>query len=353
MPRHRSHLLTTALLVLTLLAAACTSDSGSTSTSSPASSSTTEPVQTVELRYGFSAGDSYTYSLDMSEHVVLDTQGAASAVTDQQIPGSADVQIDATGTFVYTVADGTDPDTYQISIEGDFSDVKVSGTADGRDVTQPSDLPGLGDLSPVSKTIVVDRRGQVLDQSKSPQDLFGLGGTPLAGLSGDLGQFVGPVLPADPVTKGESWKLEYSDPDLGDEPVDVSTTATLTGTEAIDGVETLVIDSETKTGRGTVDLADFFRGFLGAFGGGSTPDATTLPDLDQLVFRIITDPSNGNSKSWFDPARGLVVRSTSSGPTSLTMEVTLPDDNGDLNQFTMNLDTSQTLEYRLVDTGPG
>ena len=305
------------------------------------------------MRYGFTAGDSYTYSLDMSEHVVLDTQGVASAVTDQQIPGTADVQIDATGTFVYTVAAGTDPGTYQLTIEGDFSDIGVSGTADGQKVTQPSDLPGLGSISPVSKTIVVDSRGQVLDQSQDPQDLFGLGGTPLASLSGDLGQFVGPVLPADPVAQGDTWNLEYSNPDLGDEPVKTSTTATLSGTETVDGVDTVVISSETKTDQGTVDLADFFKGFLGAFGGGSTPDSTSLPNLDQLVFRITTAPSTGNSQSWFDPGRGLVVRSTSSGPTSLTMDVSLPGDNGDLNQFTMNLDTQQELDYRLVDSASG
>lgn len=333
-----------------MAAAACTSDSGTASTSS---SSVTSVPPTTELRYGFSAGDTYTYNLDMSEHVVLDTQGAASAVTDQALPGTADVQIDATGTFVYTVAAGTDPGTYEISIEGDFSHVDVSGTADGEQVSGPSDLPQLGNIAPVSKTIVVDARGQVLDRSQSPQDLFGLGGTPLAGLSGDLGQFVGPVLPADPVAPGDSWSLDYSNPDLGDDPVDVSTTATLTGTETVDGIEALVIESETKTDEGTVDLADFFKGFLGAFGGGSTPDATTLPDLDQLVFRITTSPSTGNSRSWFDPDRGLVVRSTSAGPTSLTMDVTLPDDSGDLQQFTMKLDTSQTLDYRLAEGGAG
>lgn len=337
--------------MLTMLVAACTSDSGGASTSS--SPATTRPSETTELRYDFAVGDTYTYSLDLSEHVVLDTQGAASAVTDEQIPGSADVQIDATGTFVYTVADGPDPGTYQISIEGDFGDVEVSGTADGEKVTQPSDLPALASISPVSQTIVVDDRGQVLDQSQDPQDLFGLGGPPLASLSGDLGQFVGPVLPADPVAQGDTWNLEYSNPDLGDEPVKTSTTATLSGTESVDGVESLVIESQTQTDEGTVDLADFFKGFLGAFSGGPTSDSTTLPDLDQLVFRITTAPSTGNSKSWFDPDRGLVVRSTSSGPTSLTMDVSLPDDNGDLNQFTMKLETSQTLDYRLVDSTAG
>ncbi len=71
------------------------------------------------------------------------------------------------------------------------------------------------------------------------------------------------------------------------------------------------------------------------------------------MFRITTAPSTGNSRSWFDPDRGLMIRSTSSGPTSLTMDVTLPDDSGDLQQFTMNLDTSQTLDYRLVEGGTG
>lgn len=350
MSSHQIRLLA-CLAALLVAVSACTGTGEDTGTGEGAGQvdvPDTAPV--VELAYSYVAGDVITYEVDVSQRLVLETDGAATAATDGNVPTSADVTITALGNFVYTVSAGPQPGTFEIAIEGMFDDVAVAGTADGEPVDDPEDLGEIGEIEPVSTSVIVDDTGRVVDGGEAAADPFGLGRSPL-GLSGDLGRLVGPVLPDEPVAVGETWTESYQEAGIGGEPVEATITATLGGTEDADGVDAYVIDSATERGASEVDLAEFFGGFMGAFvDPEDTATQSSVQDLiDQLVFRISTDPSSSTATTLFDPEAGLVARSETSGASSIQMEVALPDDEtGELERFDVDLDVEQSVAYRLV-----
>lgn len=333
--------------------AACDGGGGDPVTTG-APGTTTPPTTEVEgevLAYEFEAGDTHTYSVSLTQHIVLSSEGSSEAVGEEGIPGEMDVTIAADGTFEYAVSAGPTPETYSLAIDGTFANVEVSGTVDGEAADDPSDLEGLGAIQPVSTVVVVDSQGRVTSDPNSPTASIGLGATPLTGLGGDLSRWVGPVLSADPVTVGSTWTETSVDESIGDEPVETTLTATITGTEAGDGFETFVIATDTATGQADIDLTEFFAGFLGAFNDPDDPDAQAELEemLDQLVFRITIEPSTSEGTSWFDPGAGLARRSVVDGsPTRFRMDVRVPDEEtGELESFTMDLEVTQSLEYVL------
>lgn len=336
--------------VLVLVLVGCTGEvSEPTGTDDPTPVPSTL-AEAVTLAYGFEPGETLTYRVDLTQRLVLETDGEAAAVSSEDIPGSADVEITASGSFDFQVAEGAEAGTYRISIESEFDQVSVEGIADGEPVTDADQLAQLGAIEPVSADIVVDDLGRlVTDGESDAEDLLAPSGLPLAGLVGDLSQLMGPVLPDEPVQIGDRWTHTFTDDAGADEPVETTMEGELTGTEAIDGVETLVIETETGTEEGEVDLSEFFGQFLLAFESeGSTEELGEM--LDQLVFRILIDPSTSEGTTWFDSSRGRVIRSTTSGASTIRMEVALPDEEtGELQNFDMRLDTDQTLDYSLVD----
>jgi len=345
------------VLAVAVGVAAC-DDSGSTDstgTSGP-SISTSAPESTADmpqrelLSYGFEVGDVYSYDVALEQHILLESEGADEAIGDQGVPASADVIVTAAGRFAYEVSAGPDTESYSVAIEGSFSDVAIEGTADGEQVADASDIEQLGVIEPVSTVVVVDSLGRLTQDPTSPTGVLGLGATPLTGLSGDLGRMVGPVLSPEPVTVGDTWTETYTETNLGDEPVETTLTATLTGTETVDGAETLVIDTESRTGQADIDLAEFFAGFMGAFADPEDPEADFEAMADQLVFRITIAPSSTEGTTWFRPESGLALRSTTTGPpTAFQMEVALPDeDTGELETYEMRLEVAQTIDYTLV-----
>jgi hypothetical protein len=353
LPPHRRVI----LVALCLFVAACEStgqpnDTDQPGSSEPAASTTPTDAGARLLEYGFEAGQVYTYDLALEQHIVLQSEGTADAIGEEGVPESADVTVTATGTFSFEVAAGPGEGTYSVTVNGTFPDSTVEGTVDGEPVDDATDIDELGVIQPVSTVVVVDSPGRILDDSTSPSDALGLGATPLAGLSGDLGRIVGPILPAEPVTVGDTWTETTTDTVLGDAPVDTVMEATLTGKEALAGADTLVIGTTSTTGQADMDLADFFAEFMGAFADPDDPEAQAQLDraIDQLVFRITIDPSSSESTTWFDPEQGVAARSTTSGPPStFRMEVAMPDEEtGELQGYSMRLDVTQALDYTLV-----
>jgi hypothetical protein len=346
------------LVALCLFVAACESTGQPNDTDQPGASEptgSTTPTDSGEARlleYGFEAGEVYTYDLALEQHIVLQSEGTADAIGEEGVPASADVTVTATGTFTFEFAAGPEDGTYSVTVTGSFPDSTVEGKVDGEPVDDAADIDELGVIQPVSTVVVVDSRGRILDDSTSPSDALGLGATPLAGLSGDLGRMVGPVLPAEPVAVGDTWTETTTDTVLGDAPVDTVMEATLTGKETLDGADTLVIGTTSTTGQAEIDLADFFAEFMGAFADPDDPEAQARLEeaIDQLVFRITIAPSSSESTTWFDAEQGVAVRSTTSGPpTTFRMEVAMPDEEtGELQNYSMLLDVTQTLDYTLV-----
>ena len=126
-------------------------------------------------------------------------------------------------------------------------------------------------MEPIDVTVVVDEQGNIIHEGGDGEDPFGgmlgglgaLGAAPTApGL--DPGRFVGPPLPDEEVTVGDTWTDEIETPGLGEDPITTSITSTVTGVEELDGAEVLVIDSNATTSLIEFDLADFFAGMFGA-----------------------------------------------------------------------------------------
>ncbi len=51
------------------------------------------------------------------QDLTLETEGEASAVVDDDLPASADLTIEATGRFTFTVSDGPEDGTYRLDVE--------------------------------------------------------------------------------------------------------------------------------------------------------------------------------------------------------------------------------------------
>lgn len=328
-----------ASLAVMLVLVACTDDPPSVTGEGATTAVTTgEPIS---LRYGLEDGDELVYDVDLEQSLVLETSGSATAVAEEEIPATADVTIDATGVFTYRVAEGPEEGTLAVAIEGEFSDVAVEGTVDGEPVDDVEEVGQFGVAAPVSRTVVIDPRGRVVPDTTTGSDPLGLGSLPLAGLAGDLGRVVGPALPEGEVTPGESWTVTSQQAAFGDETIETTVTASVTGTDQIDGREAVVIDATTETGPLVVDLSEFFAGFMGAF---DDPAEVT----EDIVFRIDVEPSTSESTTAFDPDEGVAIRSTVEGPSALSMEVALPDDaTGEVQSFDVSLDVEQAITYAL------
>lgn len=344
------------MLVLSLVA--CDGDGSPTTTSSGPPLSTVpttaapDPSEPEVLGYDFKVGDTHTYEVVLNQRIQLESEGSSEAVADEALPANLDVTVDAQGTFEYSVAEGPDADTYSVAIEGSFSEVGVSGTADGEPVDDPADIESLGVIQPVSTVVLVDRQGRVRQDPANPTVPMGLGATPLTGLAGDLGQWVGPLLGAEPVEVGATWTEVSEDALMGDEPVSTTVTGEVTGTEEMEGVETLVIASEAATGEATIDLSGFFAEFLTAFADPEDPErqAALADAIEQLVFEIVIEPSTTGSTAWFDPSEGLARRYQLDGsPTVFHMDVAIPDEEtGELESFAMELSVTQSIDYTLA-----
>lgn len=310
----------------------------------PGPTQTTQTTQTtlpgVELAYTFEAGSVLIYEVDLHQDLTLETEGEASAVVDDDLPASADLTIEATGRFTFTVSDGPEDGTYRLDVEREFDDVTVAGTADGEDVSDPADVDQFGIAQPIASSMIVDSRGRAV--AENPEVAI-----PLTGLALDPGGFVGPVLPEGAVSEGQSWTETYSARVLGEETAERTVTGAFSR-EELEGREVVVIDSESVTEATELDLAAFLEEFLLAMGEGDGDDTVPV-DPDRVTFRMTIEPAASEGTARFDADRGLVIDSLTTGSTGLRMDVALPDrETGDIREFVMHLETRQTIEYSHV-----
>jgi hypothetical protein len=347
---------------LALVTAACASSGEGTTTSSTAPAPTSPQPEAIPLSYTLAAGDELMYEVGLDEHIELTATGDSLTALGGEIPGAATVDLTGTAHLKQVVSPGPEDGTFSIHITGDFSDVSVTGTVDGEPIAD-DEAPDFAALEPVDVTVVVDEKGNVIpEDSPGLEDPFGgamgdlgsLGsGGPAPGL--DPGQFIGPPLPDDDVTVGDTWSDEIETPGMSEEPIVTTVTSTVTGTDEIDGAGVLVIDSTSTTGLIEFDLAEFFAGLFGAFlpDDASEEDAAQAQDLmDQMQFLITVDGTNSATKAWFDPEVGLVRKSEVTGATNIAMSISLPDDEtGEMSGFEMNMKFEQNLTYRLL-SGP-
>ena len=339
----------TLLAAFALVMAACGGGgTGEDTTSTSEQTTTSQPgPDAVLLSYSLEPGTTYTYEVDLDQEITMTSEGDGAVAGNQAMPASMAIQLSGSTTFTHSVAEGPEPDTYEITITGEFSELNVDGTVDGEAVT-PGEIPDVAEMPPIDVTIVVDEQGNVIPQADQTGDIFGgdlgalgaLGGLEAFGPGSDLGRMIGPPLSDAPVTVGDTWSETIEVPmmmGLEGEPVTTVINSEVTGTDTIEGHDVLVIDTEMVTSRIEFDLAEFLIGFFQAFLPDDASDEERA-DLESLMATL------------FDAGAGLSRQADLSSATHLVMDLNMPDEtSGEMMGFVMDMNIDQTVTYRLID----
>jgi hypothetical protein len=352
------------LAALAIVATACggAATEGISTTTIPEDTTTTTEVQTTpdaqRLSYSLEPGTSYEYEVGLDQQIEVTTEGDASALGDEEIPGNLSVSIQGITKFTHTVEAGPDPDTFEITITGDFTDMEVTGTMDGEPIVN-SELPEFAQMDPVEVTVLVDGQGNVITPEKDDEfgDLFGgglgdlesLGG--IGGLGGSGVEFghIGPQFPDEEVTVGDTWTDTVEIPMMEGDPVTTEILSEVVGTDTVDGAEVLVIETHSVTSMIEFDLAQFLLGFFMAFAPDSTEGSDDLSDLEDLRFLFSIDETVTDLTTWFDPEAGYARQADYSGGVHFVMDLNMPDDeSGEMIAFVMDMSVIQKVTYRLT-----
>ena len=367
--RSRTYIL---IAVLGLLAAACSPGddaADTTSTTAAETTTTTEapPIpEAVELSYALEPGASFTYEVEMDQTIDMETTGDAAALaeseTDEDIPENMSIQISGTTVFTHEVSEGPEPDTFEIHITGDFTDLEFSGTVDGEPVDS-SEIPDLATIDPIDVTIVVDEDGNPIESDEFGEfDLFGsLGGDSdsfldpsLFGANTGTGQFVGPPFGDEPVTVGDTWSETIEVPFMPDgDPIVTQIDSEVVGTDTIEGNDVFVIETTSTTSAFEFDFADFLIGFMFAF----IPDDATdeeraeMDELaEQLRFAFALDETTLDMTTWFDHEAGVARMAEFDTNVNMVMDIAMPDEEtGEVVAFGVTFGLDQHIVYRLTD----
>ncbi|HEX6946566.1 MAG TPA: hypothetical protein VF246_04370 [Acidimicrobiia bacterium] len=353
-----------ALSVLALLLAACGgSGDATTTTAAPATTSTMPVPEAMAISYDLQAGQTYTFELEMNQTMELTTTGDTTAMEEEGLPGNMVMTVSGPTLITYEVADGPDPDTYEITITSDLSGLEFDVAIDG-ETAEPGDLPDFAELEPQETTIVVDKQGKPIGGDPMTEDPFsGIFGGFDPGTMGDFGssglnptQFFGPALPDEEVTVGDSWTDTTEIPLFGDDKVTTTVTSTIDRVEELDGKEAMVIETTISTSEIEFDMAEFilalFEGFFPE--DPSEEDLAQLEELrNSLRFLFHVDASETGMTTWFDPEAGMALRSEMSGENRMAMDANVPDEaTGEMVAFTLDMKVSSDMTYRLVEA-PG
>lgn len=355
------------LTVLALALAACgggsSTDTTTTTDDPPLTTTTTEQVvaapEAALLAYALEPGVSFDYEVDIDQTIHLTTEGDAAALGEgEEVPGEMLIDIVGTTTFSQSVAEGPEQGTFEVTITGDFTDLSFTGTVDGEPV-EDAEIPDLAKMEPINVTVVVDEQGKIVIEDDELAGLFGgdLGGLGALGEMGapgvSPGSFIGPPLPDEKVTVGDTWTETTETPGLFDDEVIVTElSGEVTGTDLVDGFDVLVIETEMTTSAFSFDMAEFLIGFFTAF----IPEDASEEDLaelemikEHLRFAFSFDESVGVMTTWFDAEAGLARRAEASGGAHFVMDINMPDEeSGEMVGFVVDMNIDRKITYRLL-----
>lgn len=348
---------------LALVLAACSGSSQSDPDADSPQAGADAPPE-VLLSYELSDGASYVYDVSLDQSIKVSAEGNGAALEEEDIPASADINISGSGKFKFDIADGPDEGTFEVTITGDLQDLKVEGDVDGEPVSG-EDIPDFASIEPVSVTVVVDEKGNIIPDDSAVEDPFGglfgglegLGGMGSGSVPGaELGQFFGPPFGDEAVTVGDTWSSSFETPGFGSDPITTKVDSEVTGTETVGGVEVLVIDTNTVVSAFQIDLADFFIGLFTGF----LPDDASAEDqaqIDELIenlrFVISSDETKSTSKTYFDPESGMTQKFEVASLANLGFDLNFPDEEtGELSSFVMDMSIDQKVSYQLATAEP-
>lgn len=305
-----------ALVALSMIAAAC----GADTQESGAGLVLDNPNQVFDVQpavfsYGYGSVDQLSYDTKITGDITYDVDFAQSGA----FKDSGNIFMEAV--VDYAVADGPDPDTYEITVSTTMGSFGMSGfdTMTGGQDFSAEDLGfGLDAFIP-EVTMIVDAQGHLLSAAADgvaiPTDLMG---GDFSGLTGSAGtQLFGPAFPDDQLTVGSTWTDEETADIPGLGPWTITTENEVVATDVVDGRETVVIQSIAKAPALTMNMADLMAGLeemgpmLGEELGGEF-DADFGNLMSQMMADIEMDLRmemvTMNTTTWFDFAEGVAVR---------------------------------------------
>jgi hypothetical protein len=207
----------------------------------------------------------------------------------------------------------------------------VTGKINGVPVDSPA-------LPPVRVKVTKD--GQMLSAMGFAPDLSSGLGNSIPGSE----QFL-PPLPDHPVEPGDTWTVSYDqDVPYGSGKLRYSATNTLLRYEDVDGVSAAVIQTRLEL---PFDLSFDLDKLIEAFGGGEAtgqlPKDASMAFAGKLVM---------NQTSWFDPARGELLKASLSGNFDMDFEFTgLPKGSLPVDEASFVGTLSVNVDRLSADTG--
>lgn len=319
-----------ALLLLALLAASCGSED-------PAAG------PGVVLRYAYQPGDTLAYEMDASLDLDMTATGnpAAAAGMDASMVMTLTARLDL------GFAVGPTPDTIEITVAQEVLEGGARMTTMGREVLIP--LEDLAAQMEREVVVVVDPQGRLVSAVVGG---MALPAQMLAGLSafggGDMltPQQFGPEFPEMGLAVGAEWETGQSADVLG---FSVSQTGKhrVVAEEQLLGRTVYRIDSRITTRAIEMDLADLMESLRQSpeLLGGADPaelDAA-MAQFEAMGVSVAVEikESITTMTTWFDPAAGIVVRTTVETPMTMRMAMRgVPD--GDV-EVVMEMATEQRL----------
>lgn len=329
-----------------MLALGACQDGGTGDTTPPTTATTTTGAAEI-LRYSLIPDEDFTYRVDVNQRVVLTSEGEAAVMDSGSIPSAADYTVTASGLVTFHISEGSEPDLYQVLVVVEFDEMSADGTVDGEVVRDPDELTDLGVAPFLSSTFEIDDRGRMAEQPADPEHA----NVPVGGVSDTLGRFVGPVLPADGVAVGDSWTETVTYNALGSIPVATTAESILVETAESDGMTVLVVETDSRTQGGELDVGPLYREFFEAFAE-TDPTSPTVGDLSEIRFTISVDPAAGRSTIRLDPAGGRVLQASVASTERTRVDVVVPGE-VEMERFTMSLDVELSADYELVEGEEG
>jgi hypothetical protein len=294
----------------------------------------------VTFRYSLDAGDSFTYHNEYAMAMTTEIDGLPLEDVPQ---GPIDLDVTAAVTSRYSVADGPEAGTYAVTFSyEDVSELAMTMRSGGEEMTFTEadlggELEGSGLPLPGSEVVfVVDSSGHVLsvDVDGTSIPLPGLTGQALGGF-GSESLFMGPEMPDEAVSVGDTWTAHWSVELLPGTAMEVSAQSRLVSVETLDGADVYVIETTTTTVPFEVGLGDILAGL----GGGEISEA---PEDFEVSMTI--SPAPNRSTVWFDPARGITVRQEFAGGADMTMSFTAEGESGSMTVHTTMEGTLQIVD---------
>ncbi len=294
---------------------------------------------------------------ELVAHIDLDATPGILGATE--VPGEIDVTVETTGEITYVINPADDPESFEIAISGIITDTLVTGLIDSVAIDDIEDLPAdfSPNTAPPNLILIVDRAGNATPREAVPTDLFGLLANPTsaASVSGldPMGDHLGPVFPAGPLTTGATWQTEAIREVLGS-PVTTTSSNRLVGVTAAGTARVATIESELSSSGFEVSLgtllALLFGGADDLVEGAETGDISSQFDGSGFDLRIIGSPMTGNSTTEFDVGAGrlLSYRTVSESPAEVRLS--FPDEeSGEPVDGLMQLTTTVDFRAELRD----